>query len=230
MKDMKLDYKLQRIWYFLNMDENKSMVNGVHNKSQLMCFGFLLQLPCPNDWCYHMRHSNDEIFKSVDAECWTELFEFDCRDATSLCCCGSCSTSCLADHRWRVRQTVRLSVAASPLQASISQLRHTSAWSCNYKIMKDRTVAVPRASVGHSPSPGHSVAKVPLDDRERSSCTSIYWDPAFPHLKFQKTLGGPQPPVGGPRDVVPHLWFSSLTHSSRTVPLDNLPHHPYCWP
>jgi len=29
-----------------------------------------------------------------------------------------------------------------------------------------------------------AVVKEPLDARERSSCTSNYWDPAFPHLKF----------------------------------------------
>ena len=27
-----------------------------------------------------------------------------------------------------------------------------------------------------------AVVKVPLDARERSSCASSYWDPAFPHL------------------------------------------------
>jgi len=31
---------------------------------------------------------------------------------------------------------------------------------------------------------------VPLDARERSSCTSVYWDPAFPHLKPNKKRSG----------------------------------------
>ena len=31
-----------------------------------------------------------------------------------------------------------------------------------------------------------AVVKVQLDARKRSSCTSIYWDPAFPHLKLNK--------------------------------------------
>ena len=58
------------------------------------------------------------------------------------------------------------------------------------------------------------VVKVPLDARERSSCTSSYWDPAFPHLKFHRK--SPEPLVGGPfwpkADIeFPHLWFSTLT-------------------
>jgi len=34
------------------------------------------------------------------------------------------------------------------------------------------------------------VVKVPFDARERSSCTSNYWNPAFPHLKFNKKRSG----------------------------------------
>jgi len=53
----------------------------------------------------------------------TELFEFCGRDPTSLhCCCCCCvvsSSSCLTNHHWRVRQTLRLSLAACPLPASI---------------------------------------------------------------------------------------------------------------
>ena len=53
---------------------------------------------------------------------------------------------------------------------------------------------------------------VPLDARERSSCTSNYWDPAFPHLKFNKKRSGPKSPVWRPKADVqfPHLWFSTL--------------------
>ena len=58
------------------------------------------------------------------------------------------------------------------------------------------------------------MVKVPLDARERSSCTSSYWDPAFPHLRFHRK--SPEPLVGGPfwpkADIqFPHLWFSILT-------------------
>ena len=58
----------------------------------------------------------------------------------------------------------------------------------------------------------YPVVKVPLDTRERSSSTSNYWDPAFPHLRFHiKTLWAP--PVRGPKADVefPRLWFSTLT-------------------
>jgi len=59
-----------------------------------------------------------------------------------------------------------------------------------------------------------AVIKVLLDARERSSCTSSYWDPAFPHLKFHRK--SPEPLVGDPFwpkvDIqFPHLWFSTLT-------------------
>ena len=53
------------------------------------------------------------------------------------------------------------------------------------------------------------MVKVPLDTRERSSCTSIYWDPAFPHLKLnKKRLGAKTTCLEA--QCFPHLWFSTL--------------------
>jgi len=50
----------------------------------------------------------------------TELLEFNSRDTTSLrCCCCCCTTPRITNHHWCVRQTVRLSVAASTPEASI---------------------------------------------------------------------------------------------------------------
>ena len=36
----------------------------------------------------------------------------------------------------------------------------------------------------------YAVVKVRLDARERSFCTSNYWDPAFSHLRFHKKRSG----------------------------------------
>jgi len=36
-----------------------------------------------------------------------------------------------------------------------------------------------------------AAVKVPLDARERSSCTSSYWDPSFPHFRFHKNVRWP---------------------------------------
>jgi len=43
---------------------------------------------------------------------------------------------------------------------------------------------------------------VPSDAMEHSSCTSIYWHPAFPHFKFHKNAQGPTTTCWGPKDVV----------------------------
>jgi len=45
-------------------------------------------------------------------------------------------------------------------------------------------------SYENSISTTSAVVKVPLDARERSSCTSNYWNPAFPHLKLNKKRSG----------------------------------------
>ena len=54
---------------------------------------------------------------------------------------------------------------------------------------------------------------MPLDTRKRSSCTSIYWDPAFPHLKPNKKRSGAKTTcleAQSWRIQFPHLWFSTL--------------------
>jgi len=64
-------------------------------------------------------------------------------------------------------------------------------------------------------TPDCPVVKVPLDARERSSCTSNYSDSAFPRLRFHfKKHSGHNDLLGPKADVqFPHLWFSTLTAS-----------------
>jgi len=63
------------------------------------------------------------------------------------------------------------------------------------------------------------VVKVPLDARERSCCTSNYWDPAFLRLKCHNTLRDPQLPVVKLKADVPfpRLWLSTLTTGSSVL-------------
>jgi len=71
----------------------------------------------------------------------TELLEFNGGDTTSLrCCCCGCTTPRITNHHWRVRQTVRLSVAASTLKASIPRrpIQHSRHEWCDFSEISDR--------------------------------------------------------------------------------------------
>ena len=61
----------------------------------------------------------------------------------------------------------------------------------------------------------HTVAKVPLDARERSSCASSYWYPAFLYSNFiQKTPLEAHNHLSGPIADVQfrHLWYSTYNY------------------